>query len=183
MEDIYTDKSVVNGLRAWAEKGIVGRGILLDFHTWRPANNLKYEPFKTGSISLKYLRATAEAQGTEIKFGDILIIRSGYMAVYNMLANSEIQSYTRVNTPNLSGVEQSEEMLQWIWENFSAVAADHPSFECYPTNHRGAFARFFLPAGDALLAFDTEKLAEQCKKPGRWASLVTSEVYNVPGGV
>ncbi len=62
---------------AWSEKGIVGRGILLDFHAWRIANDIPYEPFKTGSIPLKYLKATAEAQGLEIKFGDILIIRSG----------------------------------------------------------------------------------------------------------
>jgi len=62
---------------AWSEKGIVGRGILLDFHAWRIANDIPYEPFKTGSITLKYLKATAEAQGLEIKFGDILIIRSG----------------------------------------------------------------------------------------------------------
>lgn len=55
----------------------MGRGILLDFHSWRLANNIPYEPFKTGSIPLKYLKAAAEAQGTEIKFGDILIIRSG----------------------------------------------------------------------------------------------------------
>ncbi len=62
---------------AWSERGIVGRGILLDFHSWRLANDIPYEPFKTGSIPLKYLKATAEAQGTDIKFGDILIIRSG----------------------------------------------------------------------------------------------------------
>jgi hypothetical protein len=62
---------------AWSEKGIVGRGILVDYHAWREANNIPHEPFKTGSIPLKYLKATLEAQGTELKFGDILIVRSG----------------------------------------------------------------------------------------------------------
>lgn len=62
-----------------AEQGIVGRGVLLDFHSWRLAQDvaIPYDPFKAGSIPLKYLKATAEAQGTEIKFGDILIVRSG----------------------------------------------------------------------------------------------------------
>ena len=55
----------------------MGRGILLDFHRWRLAQGMEYEPFKTGSIKLKDLEAVAESQGTEIKFGDILIIRSG----------------------------------------------------------------------------------------------------------
>lgn len=69
----------VNNETAMAEQGIVGRGILLDFHSWRLAQDppIPYDPFKTGSIPLKYLKATAEAQGTEIKFGDILLIRSG----------------------------------------------------------------------------------------------------------
>lgn len=71
--------STVNGIQAMAEQGIVGRGVLLDFHSWRLEQDLPipYEPFETGSIPLKYLKATAEAQGTEIKFGDVLIIRSG----------------------------------------------------------------------------------------------------------
>lgn len=62
-----------------AEHGIVGRGVLLDFHSWRLAQDpaIPYDPFKTGSIPLEYLKATAEAQGTKIEFGDILIIRSG----------------------------------------------------------------------------------------------------------
>jgi hypothetical protein len=95
MEDIHGDggKNKVNGVHgnevlsrvyarsdrhtAWSEHGIVGRGILLDFHRWRLANNILYEPFKTGSIPLKYLKAVAESQGTEIKFGDILITRTG----------------------------------------------------------------------------------------------------------
>ena len=67
-----------------AEHGIVGRGVLLDFHSWREAQNppISYDAFQTGSIPLKYLLATAEAQGTEIKFGDILIIRSGKSPLY-----------------------------------------------------------------------------------------------------
>ena len=71
--------SELNKHAAWAEKGIVGRGVLLDFHSWRLANNVAYEPFKTGSISLEQLKAVAESQGTEIRFGDILLIRSGML--------------------------------------------------------------------------------------------------------
>lgn len=67
----------MNGIQAMAEQGIVGRSILLDFHSWRLEQGIEYDPFKTGSIPLKYLIAVAEAQGTETRFGDILIIRSG----------------------------------------------------------------------------------------------------------
>lgn len=67
----------MNGIQAMSEHGIVGRGVLLDFHSWRLEQGIEYEAFKTGSIPLSYLKAVAEKQGTEIKFGDILIIRSG----------------------------------------------------------------------------------------------------------
>jgi hypothetical protein len=40
---------------------------------------------------------------------------------------------SKIMPPTLGGVEQSEEMLQWIWENFAAVAGDQPSFECWRT--------------------------------------------------
>lgn len=62
-----------------AEQGIVGRGILLDFHSWRLAQDPPppYDPFKRGSMPLSDLLAVAKAQDTEIIFGDILIIRSG----------------------------------------------------------------------------------------------------------
>jgi len=55
----------------------------------------------------------------------------GYMAALNKKSASEIAALQAVNPPTFSGVEQSEEMLRWIWENFSAVAGDQPSFECW----------------------------------------------------
>jgi hypothetical protein len=74
-----------------AEQGIVGRGILLDFHSWRLAQDppSPYDPFKTGSIPLKDLLAVAKAQGTEIKFGDILIVRSGIHAFQPVEATTD----------------------------------------------------------------------------------------------
>ena len=64
-----------------------------------------------------------------MKFGDILIIRSGYMHSYNSKSKEELAGLAKRVPPNLIGVEQSEEVLQWVWENFSAVAGDQPSFE------------------------------------------------------
>jgi hypothetical protein len=134
---------------AIAEEGIVGRGVLLDFHSWRLAQDppINYDPFKGDSIPLRYLKATAEAQGTEIKFGDILMIRSGtwssfrcrrnvdidkqtgFLAAQNDKGEDELSEVKNSLPHTFAGVEQSEEMLRWIWENFSAVSGDQPSFE------------------------------------------------------
>ncbi|KAK3501551.1 hypothetical protein B0T13DRAFT_446668 [Neurospora crassa] len=74
---------------AWARKGIVGRGILVDHHSWRleqisskkPTNPdprlVNFDHFATTPIPLEDIHACLESQGTEIKFGDILFIRSG----------------------------------------------------------------------------------------------------------
>ncbi|KAI9660121.1 MAG: hypothetical protein M1821_001473 [Bathelium mastoideum] len=168
-----------------AQHGIVGRGILLDYHTWREDNKIPHEAFKTGSIKLEHLKEVAKAQGTEIKYGDILVIRSGFMAAYNATSRQEIEALRQVQPPNFTGVEQSEAMLEWIWSNFSAVAGDQPSFECWPSQrefylHEVLLAGWGCPIGEL---FDLEALAEHCKKERRWNFFVTSEVCNVPGGV
>ncbi|EGC45516.1 conserved hypothetical protein [Histoplasma capsulatum var. duboisii H88] len=59
-----------------AEKGIVGRGILLDFHKWASENHIHADIFEKNFDSAETSQGrVAESQGTEIKFGDILIIR------------------------------------------------------------------------------------------------------------
>jgi len=103
------------------------------------------------------------------------------MSAYNQKSSEEIVELSKVNPPGFSGVQQSEEMLQWIWDNFSAVAGDQPSFECWPTQrefllHEVLLAGWGCPIGEL---FDLEKLAEYCKEVKRYSFFVTSEVCNV----
>ncbi len=53
------------------------------------------------------------------------------MVAFNALQKDEIQTLAKEFPLKVSGVEQSEEMVEWIWENFSAVAGDQPAFECW----------------------------------------------------
>ena len=59
----------------------MGRGILLDYHSWRlkqkDARYTGFDAFSSYAIPLQDLKACLADQGTEVKFGDILIIRSG----------------------------------------------------------------------------------------------------------
>lgn len=178
-------KTNVLGIGAWADQGIVGRGILLDYHEWRLKNGIEHKAFETASISAATLRQVAKDQGTEIKFGDILILRTGYMDAYQKLSREEIE-FARSKQPlTFAGVEQSDEMMEFMWENFSACAADHPSWEAWPTQkdyhlHEVMLAGWGMPIGEL---FDLEKLATHCKKEGRWSFFVVSKPVNVPGGV
>ncbi|KAI0119328.1 hypothetical protein F4814DRAFT_236141 [Daldinia grandis] len=184
-------RTTVNGIHAWAEQGIVGRGVLVDYHSWRlaqPAADLKpYDPFKSDAIPLGDLQACLSAQGTEVKFGDILFIRSGFTATYPQKTDTELSAYQAVVPHHFGGVERSEAMLRWIWEHFSAVAGDQPSFESWPAPpdsqhilHEVLLSGWGCPIGEL---FDLEKLAAYCEAQKRWSFFVVSEPCNVPGGV
>ncbi|KAI1477947.1 hypothetical protein F4774DRAFT_411384 [Daldinia eschscholtzii] len=189
MEDIHgvsedgERRSTVNGIHAWAEQGIVGRGVLVDYHSWRlaqPAANLKpYDPFKSDAIPLEDLQACLAAQGTEVKFG--------FTATYPQKTDAELAAYKSVVPHHFGGVERSEALLRWIWEHFSAVAGDQPSFESWPAPpesphilHEILLSGWGCPIGEL---FDLEKLAAYCAAHRRWSFFVVSEPCNVPGGV
>ncbi|KAK5107408.1 hypothetical protein LTR62_001312 [Meristemomyces frigidus] len=179
------EKSCVNGIGAWSKQGIVGRGILLDYHAWRVKHGKEYNAFETKGISVEDLKAVAKEQGTEIKFGDVLLVRSGYMDAYSKLSRSEIEQLRTKQPLTFTGVEQSEAMIQFLWEHFSAAGGDHPSFEAWPTQKEYALHEIMLggwgmPIGEL---FDLEALAEHCEEVKRWSFFLTSEPCNVPGGV
>lgn len=115
------------GIHNMAEKGIVGRGVLLDFHRWRKetGGSPDYNPFATGSITLGQLKEVAAFQGTEFRRGDILLIRSGWFAAFEELDEEKKRFHAlREGPPQLSGLEQSEEMLEFLWDNhFAAVCS------------------------------------------------------------
>ncbi|KAK4453182.1 hypothetical protein QBC34DRAFT_446558 [Podospora aff. communis PSN243] len=171
---------------AWSQAGIVGRGILLDLPSWRNSLNLPpYDPFSTTPIPLSDLLSCLSYQKTAPHFGDILLIRTGFMTAHASKAPEELVCL-QANLPHeFIGVEQSEEMLRWIWEYFSAVAGDQPAFEAWPTQkqwhmHEILLAGWGCPIGEL---FDLERLAGRCQEQGRWSFFLTSQPCNVEGGV
>jgi hypothetical protein len=119
-------------IKAWSTRGLVTRGILVDLPRFYDLYSIKpHDPFTQYSIPLHHLQAALESQGVVPRFGDMLIIRSGFMAARATKTPEELVTAARRVPPAWAGVEQSEEVLKWIWEHFGAVAADHPAFECW----------------------------------------------------
>lgn len=182
------EKSNTIGIGAWAARGgIVGRGVLLDYHAWRTRQNLPHTAFETSAISAATLRRVAADQGVTFRFGDILFIRSGYMHAYGQTSRAEIEERRQVMPPSFAGVTPDTEMLEFLWENFSAAAADHPSFEEWPPRnglesslHEVMLGGWGMPIGEL---FWLEDLAAQCEKAQRWTFFLSSKPVNVPGGV
>ena len=116
---------------AWAERGVVGRGILIDYFGWSETR-VPYDPFTTHAISLTDITACLKSQNTELQKGDILLIRSGFISAYSKLEPIARERIATTTSHTFAGLETSEEMLEWIWDKqFSAVGGDSPSFEAW----------------------------------------------------
>lgn len=176
----------------------MGRGVLLDFATWAAGRKRSYDIFDPASaISYSTLVAVGKsqgidirpaAQGGDIQVGDLLLVRSGFIAADRKLPTKERE--TKHAPPDgeqrYMGLEQSDEILDWLHDSyFAAVAGDAPSFEAWPTRtgyylHEYLLARWGIPIGEL---WDLEGLAERCYLENRYRFLLTSAPVNVEGGV
>lgn len=99
--------------------GIVGRGVLLDYYSWAIENGKPYDPLSSHEITVDDLKAVAVSEGVEFHVGDILLVRSGYTARYHELEKTDPKKLSEagVEVPSLAGVEQSEEMKEWLHDS------------------------------------------------------------------
>jgi kynurenine formamidase len=122
----YSSDSTIGGLSKasivpLANKGIVGRGILLDVGRCRGLDSLsKGEP-----ITLDDILMTAENQKIEIQKHDIILVRTGFIRKF--YENGPDAYYYDLNEP---GIAFSEELVRWFSAmEISAFGADTLSAE------------------------------------------------------
>jgi hypothetical protein len=138
----------------WAEHGIAGRGILLDYRGYAHKKGINYDPYDYYPISWEELYQCGKdqgvdirptAQGGDIKIGDMLFIRSGWKEAYdNKTGEARSTAALRHGTgkdgddgQRYAGVSQEQKILDWLHDcYFSSVAGDAPAFEAWPT-HEG----------------------------------------------
>ncbi|KAF7359050.1 hypothetical protein MSAN_01245900 [Mycena sanguinolenta] len=75
---------------------------------------LSYDPWQTHPITVKELRACAEAQGIRFRRGDILMLRVGFIKKYYE-STPESRDALRGKPETFAGIEQSEEMKRFLW--------------------------------------------------------------------
>jgi hypothetical protein len=130
-----------------------------------------------------------ESQGfdrKEIRKGDILIIRFGYLRQYADMDENKRQKldeHYKTHKPDNIGVEPSEEFLKFLWNSqIAAVAGDTRSFEVWPCTklefhlHEWLLAGWGMPIGEL---FDLEELSEICALIGRSTFFLASAPMNV----
>lgn len=76
-DDIYAEGATVNGVEAWAKKGIAGRGVLIDYHWWAQKNNKDYDRLTSHGVTLDDIKTIMKECKIELRKGDIFIMRTG----------------------------------------------------------------------------------------------------------
>ncbi|CAK7235429.1 hypothetical protein SBRCBS47491_009290 [Sporothrix bragantina] len=170
---------------AWAERGIAGRGVLVDYVSWAKRQGKNVQFFQKHPIPIDDIKAIVAEQGLTIRKGDILLLRTGYAAAYQQLSREE-----RVDVASVRewiGLGQGRETTEWLWDSqFAAVASDSPGFECRPPVdpawhlHPILLAGWGTPIGEL---FNLDRLAALCSKHKRWSFFITSAPLNYEGAV
>ena len=106
----YDAKSTMGGMAKasvlpLAERGIVGRGILLDMARFRGKDVLDVAE----TFTHEDLMACAKAQGTEIQPRDILVVRTGWIGKFYKVSREEF--YENFVEP---GLTHSDALVQWF---------------------------------------------------------------------
>ncbi|KAJ7500437.1 putative cyclase-domain-containing protein [Mycena galericulata] len=174
------------GIQNWANHGICGRGVLLDLAKFLCTDGvLTYDPWTTHTITVSQLQACAKAQGVQFRRGDILILRVGFIKKYYE-STQESRDSLRGKPETFAGIEQSEEMKRFLWDNhFAAVASDQPALESWPPAkgvphmHQTILGLWGMPIGEF---FDLEELSEVCAQYQRHSFFFSSWPLNIIGG-
>ncbi|KAJ4030055.1 hypothetical protein NW756_009140 [Fusarium oxysporum] len=184
-----------------AEEGYVGFDDVITLNTqsssqWDGLKHLSWwehhnpgleapSPITCHKIPVSELEAALAFQGTELKQGDILIVRSGFVRWHNN-AEASVRSLGTKERQYVIGLANNEETVRWLYsKHFSAVAGDTMGFEAWPFPeacclHEWLLVQWGTPIGEL---WDLETLAEQCKTHKRWSFFLTSAPLRLVGGV
>lgn len=175
------------GIGFWAKKGIAGRGVLIDYVSYAERKGISIDALTRQMISLDEVHEIARDCGITFQRGDIFFLRVGLPRTWAGMSAAQRTAYSQQAMPQHAGIEQSERVLRFIWdEHFAAVASDAVSFEVFPPLspehdlHHHLLAGWGLPIGEM---FDLDELAATCQRLGRWSFFVSSSPLNCARGV
>jgi kynurenine formamidase len=173
------------GIEHFARHGIVGRGVLADVGRWAASQGRPLSPTEDTPIMPDDLAATLRSENVELRPGDILMVRTGYLESY--LAMSRDEQLAHLDRPDQPGLYAGREMAEFLWDSgAAAVVADNLAVENVPgSTEVGSLHRALIPLLGFAIGeyFDLAALARDCAEDGKYTSLFTAAPLNLPGGV
>jgi kynurenine formamidase len=179
------------GIDNLARRGIAGRGVLADIGRYHERHGRTLDFMTNEMIALEDLWETLREQKTELRPGDVLLVRIGWTKAY--LAMSAVQREALAARTKSPGIEGTARTAKWLWDSrISAVASDSPALEAMPPPktqdplqsndllHFHMLSYFGMPIGEM---WNLEELAEACAGDRHYDFFFTSAPLNIPGGV
>lgn len=170
------------GIYNIAERGVVGRGVLLDIARFKGVEYLKPgEP-----ITLDDFKACAKKQGVNFQTGDVVIFRTGWIP-----ALSKYPELKKAPVFNEPGIEYSLEFLKWFQETgVSMIAADSIAMEqtiSTSAEEKGSMIPFhkYLMRNLGISIneiYSLEPLAEDCAKDRVYEFFYVAAPLKIKGG-
>lgn len=188
------------GIQLLAEKAIAGRGVLLDAVSYYASIGA---PLALGTLTRftpDDLDRIAEHCGVTIQPGDIVLLRTGFAESWVRLTPEQ----RIAPRGGASGLDQSEDMLAWLWDHrIALMASDNGGLESFPVNpasgwvdpdepppwngpsHNGMLHRPLLALLGMIIGelWKLDELAADCAADGVHEFLVTAKPLNLVGGV
>jgi kynurenine formamidase len=154
---------------------IAGRGVLLDVAR---AQGLEYID-EAYVITPEDLDATAEAQGVDIRSGDILLLRTGH--IKHLKEGDKVRYIQPTPGPGM-------EAVRWFRRHdIAAVAADNMTLEVWPSEDGMVLPVHALDLVEMGLFqgqnFDLDELAAACAADGRYDFFLSAQPERFVGGV
>lgn len=158
-----------------ADRGVVGRGVLLDMARFRDKPNLD----KAETFTHEDLLACAKAQGTTIEKHDILVVRTNYLSLFHEQGDAFYEGFCE------PGLTYSPELVEWFRDmEIPNLVTDTIANEVTTDPEHGVA----LPLHCALMRnlgvtltelCDLEALASDCAGDGRYTFLYAAAPLKV----
>ena len=193
-----------HGIDHWAQRGIVGRGVLADVGRWRHQQGRPIAYDESDVVTPDELLACLADQGTDVHEGDILLVRFGWTGWYERQDADKRRALADPMQFRSVGLHPGEETARVLWNlHVAAIGCDNPAVEVWPPGalltpdevaevradpsrihelfvHTILLPMLGLPLGEM---FALDALADDCALDGRYEFMVTSAPLNLPRGV
>jgi hypothetical protein len=191
-QDEAVDSGGELGIEHWSRRGVVTRGVLIDIKGFRERRGTALVPNERHPLTPGALDEVLAAQGSVLRQGDVIVVRTGWLEWYLSLTHDErvpLRGSVGQGPRALAcpGLDAHQETAEWLWDHqVAGVASDNPALEALPVDKSVGFFHYrLIPLlGMAVGEFwNLAAIATHCRRLGRFEFLLTSAVLDVPGGV
>ena len=193
-----------HGIHHWARRGIVGRAVLADVGRWRERVGRPLQYDRPDPIEPDEIGECLADQGTELREGDVLLLRTGWVGWYEQQPVDVRERMAQSQHLVSPGLRSGEHLAEVLWNlHIAAIGCDNPAVEVWPPGamstpeheaevradrrrlheiftHTLLLPMLGLPLGEM---WTLEALGADCAADGRYECFFTSAPLNLPCGV